>query len=101
MKDIVPVEASEEATLHYSIKGYHIYYATQSAAMGSCIWSSVQKSWPVSVGNYYAVAVKRCGTTIGYLPWRISCVNYTRICFCKEYALLQSYNLDDILPKYI
>ena len=71
MEDRVAVEDQEEATLSYSIKGYHVYRAIWSAALGEILQRERELD---NVHDCYAVCVMRHGTIIGHIPQQISCV---------------------------
>ena len=72
MEDLVAVEDREEATLRYSIRGYHVYRAIWSAALGEILQCERESD---NLHDRYAVSVMRHGTIIGHLPRRISCVS--------------------------
>ena len=69
MEDRVTVEDQEEATLSYSIKGYHVYRAIWSAALGEILQRERELD---NVHDRYAVCVMWHGTIIGHIPQRIS-----------------------------
>ena len=69
MEDRVTVQDREEATLCYSIRGYHVYCAIWSAAFGEILQCERELD---NVHDRYAVCVMRHGTIIGHLPQRIS-----------------------------
>ena len=68
MEDRVAVENQEEATLSYSIRGYHVYRAIWSAALGEILQRERELD---NVYDRYAVYVMRQGTIIGHIPQRI------------------------------
>ena len=69
MEDRVAVEDQEEATLSYSIRGYHVYCAIWSAALGEILQRERELD---NVHDRYAVCVMWHGTIIGHIPQRIS-----------------------------
>ena len=69
MEDRVTVEDREEATLRYSIRGYHVYLVVWSAAFGEILRCERELD---NVNDRYAVCVMRHGTIIEHLPQQIS-----------------------------
>ena len=85
MEDRVAVENQEEATLSYSTRGYHVYCAIWSAALGKILQRERELD---NVYDRYAAYVMRHGTIIGHIPQRIS-----RKC---SVFLRQSYRISTI-----
>ena len=69
MEDRVAVEDQEEATLSYSIKGYHVSHVIWSTALGEILQRKRELD---NVHDHYAVCVMRHGTIIGHIPQRVS-----------------------------
>ena len=85
MEDRVAVENQEEATLSYSARGYHVYCAIWSAALGEILQRERELD---NVYDRYTAYVMRHGTIIGHIPQRIS-----HVC---SVSLRQSYRISTI-----
>ena len=87
------VEYEEEATLSYSIRGYHVYRAMWSAALGEILQRERELD---NVHDRYAICVMRHGTIIHneFLAY----AHY----FSKEAGKFPAKlrDLDDIYPSY-